>query len=132
MAAAPLRDSNEIEAAMAQWGRERNFGLIVVPDPAIYAHRKLIKVGGAPPAAGDIFIARRRRRGRLDVLRHRSSQPVPSDGGICRSHPQGRQPRRPPISQPTKFELVINLKNAATLDLTVPPTLLGVADEVIQ
>lgn len=31
---APLRDSNEIEAAFTQWGRERNFGLIVVPDPA--------------------------------------------------------------------------------------------------
>ena len=40
--AAPLRDSNEIEAAMAQWGREPNFGLIVVPDPATNAHRKLI------------------------------------------------------------------------------------------
>jgi len=39
---APLRDSNEIEAAMAQWGRERNFGLIVVPDPATNAHRRLI------------------------------------------------------------------------------------------
>jgi len=39
---APLRDSNEIEAVMAQWGRERNFGLIVVPDPATNAHRKLI------------------------------------------------------------------------------------------
>ena len=40
--AAPLRNSNEIEAAMAQWGREQNFGLIVVPDPATNAHRKLI------------------------------------------------------------------------------------------
>ena len=32
--AAPLRNSNEIEAAMAEWGRDPNFGLIVVPDPA--------------------------------------------------------------------------------------------------
>jgi hypothetical protein len=40
--AAPLRDSNEIEAAMAQWGRETNLGLIVVPDPAANAHRSLI------------------------------------------------------------------------------------------
>jgi hypothetical protein len=38
----PLRGSNEIEAAMAQWGSEPNFGLIVVPDPATNAHRKLI------------------------------------------------------------------------------------------
>src|SRR5207245_9952208 len=39
---APLRNSNEIEAAMVQWGREPNFGLIVIPDPATNAHRKLI------------------------------------------------------------------------------------------
>jgi putative ABC transport system substrate-binding protein len=40
--AALLRDSNEVEAEMAQWGREANIGVIVVPDPAIHAHRKLI------------------------------------------------------------------------------------------
>jgi hypothetical protein len=39
---APLRGPNEINAAMAQWGREQNFGVIVVPDPATNAHRKLI------------------------------------------------------------------------------------------
>jgi putative tryptophan/tyrosine transport system substrate-binding protein len=39
---APLRDAKEIEAAMAQWGREPNVGVIVVPDPATNAHRKLI------------------------------------------------------------------------------------------
>jgi ABC-type uncharacterized transport system substrate-binding protein len=39
---APLRDAREIEAAMTQWGREPNVGLIVVPDPATNAHRKLI------------------------------------------------------------------------------------------
>jgi hypothetical protein len=39
---AALRDSSEIEAAMTQWGRAPNFGLILVPDPAMNAHRKLI------------------------------------------------------------------------------------------
>jgi putative ABC transport system substrate-binding protein len=40
--AAPLSDAKKIEAAMAQWGREPNVGVIVMPDPATNVHRKLI------------------------------------------------------------------------------------------
>jgi putative ABC transport system substrate-binding protein len=129
----PLRDSNQIEMAMAQWGTEQNFGLIVVPDPATNAHRKLINELAA--------------RHRLPVIH--ALRAAAAEGGLMSygvdlpnvfRHTaayvdrilNGANPADLPVFLPTKFDLVINLTTAKTLGIEVPLGLMVRADELLD
>ena len=131
--AVPVRESAEIEAAMTQWGRESDYGLIVPSDPSTNSHRRLI-----------VELAARYRVPAIYALRAATA-----DGGLMsygvdlpdlfRQSAQyadrilkGEKPANLPVQLPTKFELVINLKTAKEMGLEIPSTLLTTADEVIE
>src|SRR5262249_92861 len=115
---ARLRDSNEIAAAMAEWGGEPNFGLIVVPDPATNAHRKQIHelaTGYRLPVIHAL------RAGAVDggLISYGANLPnlfrqaaIYADRIL-----NGAAPAELPIFLPTKFELIINLASAKSLGL---------------
>jgi len=82
--------------------------------PAIYPYRLYTKVGGFLSYGNDVFDNYRRAAGYVDRIL------------------KGEKPSELPVQAPVKFELVLNLKTAKALGLDVPPTLLALADEVIE
>ena len=127
------RGPQEIERAFAAMTRERAGALVVLTDaiftnqraqiaklaaekhlPAVYGHGEAAEAGGLITYSANLFDLERRAATFVDRIL------------------KGAKPGDLPVEQPRKFELLINLKAARTLGLTIPPSVLARADRVIE
>jgi putative tryptophan/tyrosine transport system substrate-binding protein len=131
--AAPVHAKDEIEGVIAAQARNPGGGLIVMPDPFNVTNRDLIIALAARynvPAIYNVpFYAK---SGGLIAYGTDRAESFRQAAGYVDRILKGAKPADLPVQQPTKFELVVNLKTAKALGLTVPPTLLARADEVIE
>ena len=130
---ATVHDKSELETVIVAHAREPDSGLIVIPDaflnvhrvdvtslaaryriPAIYPYRFYPEVGGLLSYGNDV----------ADNYRHAAD--------YANRILKGAKPSELPVQAPVKFELVVNLKTARALGITVPPSILVRADEVID
>lgn len=133
MTAARFRDGVEIERAIVTFASKPDGGLIVTSHPIFAANRDLI-----------IALAARHRLPAIYAVRY-----FATEGGLMSYGPdqidqwrgaaryvdrllRGEKPADLAVQAPTKYELLIDLKTAKSLGLTVPDTLLATADEVIE
>jgi putative tryptophan/tyrosine transport system substrate-binding protein len=129
----PLRSAEDIDAALQASARANAQAFFTMDDPLVQSQRARI-----------VAFAMRQR---LPVMGEFRS--IPEAGGLASYWPnlldnwrraalyvdkifRGAKPADLPVEQPTKFELVINLKTAAALGLTLAPGVLAIADEVIE
>ena len=130
---APVYSDAEIETVMTSLGREPRGGLVVMPDGFMSVHRAPIILLAARYNVPAVYFATY----------------ISKDGGLLSYGPdyrdvfrraapyvdrilRGAKPADLPVQLPVKFEMVVNLKTAKALGLTVPSTLLVSADEVIE
>jgi ABC-type uncharacterized transport system substrate-binding protein len=126
-------DAGVIERGVTAFARTSNGGLIVTSSPSTVAHRELI-----------VALAARHRLPAVYAFRY-----FATSGGLMSYGPdttdpfgraadyidrvlKGEKPADMPVQAPTKYQLVINLKTAKALGVTMPPTLLARADEIIE
>jgi putative tryptophan/tyrosine transport system substrate-binding protein len=129
---APVHDDAGVDSAIAAMAREPGRGVITLPDSINALHRDAIIAAATrhrlPLLGMDEFFARAGAvmSYSVDLVRVHA-QAVSYIDRILR----GTKPADLPVQRPTKYSLIINLKTAEALGLTVPPALLALADDVI-
>jgi putative tryptophan/tyrosine transport system substrate-binding protein len=128
-----VRDAGEIERAVAAFARAPNGGLIVTASPLAQRHRDLIVALAARHKLPAIYPFRyfAAAGGLISYGPNEVDQYRQAAGYVDRIL-KGEKPGDLPVQTPTKYELVINLKTAKALGLDVPPSVLALADEVIE
>src|SRR5258707_717279 len=128
-----VSDAGEIERGVTAFARASNGGLIVTGNSLTIVHRELIITLAARhrlPAVYNLPLFAN--DGGLISYGPDSIDPHRRAAGYVDRILKGEKPADLPVQAPTKFELVINLKTAKALGLEIPPTLLALADEVIE
>ena len=129
----PVHDAPEIERAVTAFAAEPNGGLIVAPHAVTLGNRDLIARLAAqhrlPAVYSDRYFAE---SGGLLSFGNNTADLFRRSATYIDRILKGAKPADLPVQLPTKFELIINLKTAKALGLTVPATLLTRADEVIE
>ena len=127
------RRPEEFENAFGAAVRERAGGLVVTPDPMFIAHRARLADLAARSRLPAVYGVRQHAEaGGLMVYTADFTDLYRRAGGYVARILKGAKPGDLPVEQPTKFELVINLKTARALGLTIPQSVLLRADQVIQ
>jgi putative ABC transport system substrate-binding protein len=127
-----VRDPAEIERSVTEFARANNGGMIVTAGGTA-ARRKLIISLAARHKLPSVYPYRYYAvDGGLITYGPNTHDPIQRTAGYVDRILKGEKPADLPVQAPTKYELVINLKTARTLGLTVPSSLLATADEVIE
>jgi putative ABC transport system substrate-binding protein len=120
---AVVRQTAEIEAAIAELAREPHGGMVVPPDNFSYVHRELIFAAVARHHLPTVYPFRfMAREGGLISYGVDLGETFPRAAEYVDRILKGTKPADLPVQAPTKFELVINLKTAKVLGLDMPPT----------
>jgi putative tryptophan/tyrosine transport system substrate-binding protein len=128
-----VRDASEIERTIAAFARTANGGLIVTGSASVAAHRDLVVMLAATYKLPAVYYERSFVTvGGLISYGPDIVDPYRFAAGYVDRILKGERASDLPVQAPSKYDLVVNLKTAKALGLTIPETLLATADEVVQ